>query len=80
MTCHDGTPRIFRDFEVGRLIPFVVVVFTRSSCVYSLCTSVFSMMIERVPEWSSPHIAKCGFVVPKGTMSWILAAANNYTR
>ena len=37
-------------------------------------------MIERVPEWSSPHIAKCGFVVPKGTMSWILAAANNYTR
>ena len=31
-------------------------------------------MIERVPEWSSPHIAKCGFGVPKGTQvgSWLL--------
>ena len=45
----------------------------------SLSTAV-SVMSERVPEWSSPHIAKCGFVVPKGTVSWILVAASNYTR
>ena len=58
-----------------------------SLCVCSflcLCVIVIhassSMMIERVPEWSSPHIAKCGFVVPKGITSWISAAASNYTR
>jgi hypothetical protein len=58
------------------LARIAIAVFIRPRCFH---VSSF-MMIERVPEWSSPHIAKCGFVVPKGTMSWILAAANNYTR
>ena len=48
--------------------------------VVALSSAAFSVMIERVPEWSSPHIAKCGFVVPKGIISWILVAASNYTR
>ena len=62
---------------IGKSFALAVTVLFRPYCGFYVS---FPMMIERVPEWSSPRIAKCGFVVPKGPMSWILVAASNYTR
>ena len=72
-TRYDGSLQILSNVKVGFRKGYFLFVFA------PFCFA-FSVMIERVPEWSSPHIAKCGFVIPKGPMSWILVAASNYTR